>query len=403
MNNNTNNNTTLDNIKNIDSRVYLDNAATTRTDDDAAGLALKLMCDIYANPSSAHAFGFEAEKLLKEARQNILRALNVSASDGTLIFTSCGTESDNMAIRSAVRVRARKGKHIVISDSEHPAVENTVKELEKEGYEASRIPTRGGKIDLEYAKSVLRRDTVLVSCMAVNNETGAIYDIPALARITRLLSPDALFHTDAVQAFTKINPAVFSCADLVSISGHKIHAPKGIGALFVKKGVRVLPLIYGGGQENNLRSGTEAMPAVCAFGLAAKKASEQFDERLRIVADLNKKLREKLSEIPGVSINSGTIGFDPHIMSISVDGIRSELLLRFLSERGVYVSAGSACSSKHADNRVLAAFGLDESTSDSTIRISFSHFNTPEHIDIFVKNLNEGINSLIALKSRQHN
>lgn len=383
--------------------VYLDNAATTRVSERAAEKALEMMRSLYANPSSAHAFGFEAEKALRAARADMLAALGFSAADGTLIFTSGGTEADNLALRGAAHALARRGKHIVLSDSEHPAVENTVRELEKEGFTASRIPTKGGVLDMDFARRALTPDTVLVSCMAVNNETGAVYDIASLARLVKALCPNALFHTDAVQAFTKLPASAWRTADLVSVSSHKIHAPKGAGALFVRKGVRLIPTVSGGGQEGGLRSGTEAVPAVCAMALAAKDAMASFGEDAAHIAALNASLREKCAKIPGVCLNTGTSGFAPHIVSIAVPGLRSEILLRFLSERGVYVSAGSACSSKHADNRVLSAFGLADDRADSTLRVSFSAYNTEKELDVFVRNLNEGINSLISVKPRQHN
>ncbi|MGN1121667.1 MAG: cysteine desulfurase family protein [Eubacteriales bacterium] len=383
--------------------IYLDNAATTRVDPDAAKLAYDMMCSFYANPSSAHAFGFEAEKRLRTAREQVLAALGFSHTDGSLIFTSGGTEADNLALRGCAHALARRGKHIVTTDSEHPAVENTVRELEKEGFTATRLSTKGGKLDFDQARAALTPDTVLVSCMAANNETGAVYDIAALSKLVKALCPHAVFHTDAVQGFTKINSTAFRAADLVSVSAHKIHAPKGAGALFVRKGVRLVPLVAGGGQEGNVRSGTEAMPALCAFGLAAEKAMRDFSARTRHIASLNAYLREKLAFLPEVTVNSGTDGFLPHILSIAIPGIRSEILLRFLGERGISVSAGSACSAKHADNRVLAAFGLEDRIADSTLRISFSHDNTTDELDAFVKNLNEGIRSLTPVKPARHN
>ena len=379
-------------------KIYFDNAATTMTDKDAADIAYKMMTECYANPSSAHSFGFEAEGYVKEAREKIVKALGFKNTDGTLIFTSCGTESDNMAIRGAVKTNARKGKHIVISDAEHPAVESTASELEKEGYTVSRIPTKNGSLDMEFAEKAMTKDTVLVSCMTINNETGAVFDIAGLRKMALRLCPSAFFHTDAVQAFTKIKSFAMTGADLISISGHKIHAPKGIGALWVKKGVRIPALIHGGGQEGGLRSGTEAVPAICAFGLAAEKAMKTFEDDKNHVAGLNEYLREKIAEIPSVTVNTETKFHDAQILSISVQGIRSEIMLRFLADRGIYVSAGSACSSKSSDNRVLAAYGIERSVADSTIRVSFSRYNTSEEIDKFVQNLNEGINSLIKVK-----
>ena len=375
--------------------IYFDNAATTRVSDTAAKAALSAMTELYANPSSAHAFGFEAEKALRAARAAVLAALGFTPSEGSLVFTGSGSEADNLALRGAAHALARRGKHIVLSDSEHPAVENTAKDLEKEGFSVSRISTGGGKLDLDEARAVLTPDTILVSCMAVNNETGAIYDIPSLASLVKALCPYALFHTDAVQAFTKISAGSWKKADLVSISAHKIHAPKGVGALFVRKGVRLVPCITGGGQENGLRSGTEAMPGICAMAAAAKEATADFAALDTQVKQINTYLRERLCLLGGVCINTEPDGFLPHILSIAVPGLRSEILLRFLSERGIYVSAGSACSAKHADNRVLTAFGLPDKIADSTLRLSFSADNTTAECDAFVKALSDAMQTLI--------
>lgn len=375
--------------------IYFDNAATTRVSDTAAQAALSAMTELYANPSSAHAFGFEAEKALRAARAAVLAALGFTPSEGSLVFTGSGSEADNLALRGAAHALARRGRHIVLSDSEHPAVENTAKDLEKEGFTVSRISTESGKLDLDEARAVLTPDTILVSCMAVNNETGAIYDIASLASLAKALCPNALFHTDAVQAFTKIPAGVWKKADLVSVSAHKIHAPKGVGALFVRKGVRLVPCITGGGQENGLRSGTEAMPGICAMAAAAKQATADFAALDAQVKSINAYLRTRLSTLDGVCINTEPDGFLPHILSIAVPGLRSEILLRFLSERGIYVSAGSACSAKHADNRVLSAFGLPDKIADSTLRLSFSADNTTAECDAFVKALSDAMQTLI--------
>ena len=375
--------------------IYFDNAATTRVSDTAAQAALTAMTELYANPSSAHAFGFEAEKALRAARAAVLAALGFTPSEGSLVFTGSGSEADNLALRGAAHALARRGRHIVLSDSEHPAVENTAKDLEKEGFTVSRISTESGKLDLERAREVLTPDTILVSCMAVNNETGAIYDIASLASLAKALCPNALFHTDAVQAFTKIPAGVWKKADLVSVSAHKIHAPNGVGALIVRKGVRLVPCITGGGQENGLRSGTEAMPGICAMAAAAKQATADFAALDAQVKSINAYLRTRLSTLDGVCINTEPDGFLPHILSIAVPGLRSEILLRFLSERGIYVSAGSACSAKHADNRVLSAFGLPDKIADSTLRLSFSADNTTAECDAFVKALSDAMQTLI--------
>ena len=361
--------------------IYLDNAATTRVSEEAAQLAYACMTKLYANPSSAHAFGFEAETALKTARERVLTALGVSPRDGNIVFTSCGTEADNMAVFGAAAVGARKGKHIVISDAEHPAVNNAAKELEKQGCTVSRVPTKGGRLDMDFAGKAITPDTVLVSCMAVNNETGAMFDIASLCALTRKQAPHALFHTDAVQAFTKVPRLADSGADLISLSGHKIHAPKGIGALYIKKGVRMPTRMFGGAQENGLRAGTEALPNIAAFGLAAQTAAANININIAHYGELKQRLTSFLTSHEGFAVNSGDEGFAPHIVSIAVPGIRSEILLRALSAKGIYVSAGSACSSKHADNRVLSAFGLSDAIADSTVRVSFSAYTTNDEID----------------------
>ena len=378
------------------SEIYFDNAATTKTCDIAAKGAFEVMTSLYGNPSSAHAKGLEAEHVLKKARATILSAMGYTAKDGTLIFTSCGTEANNMALFGAYEVLGKRKNNIVISDSEHPSVENCAKELSSKGVEIRRIPTKNGFLDLDFAEKAIDKGTMLISCMLVNNETGAIYDIKALDRIRKSNAPEALLHTDAVQGFCKV-PYSRSClgADLVSVSGHKIHAPKGIGGLFVKKGVRVPIRMFGGGQEGGLRSGTENLAGIHAFSEAVREFMDKKAENLGKIKELKESLIAALSKTcPYVLINSKE-GSANHILSISVPGIRSEIMLRFLSERGIFVSAGSACSSKNADNRVLSNFGLDDKRADSTLRISFSKYNTTDEIISLVNAIDEGNRNLI--------
>jgi len=381
----------------MEREIYLDNAATTRVDDDAAKLAYDVMTSFYGNPSSAHAKGLEAEHLLKKARTQLLNACGYFPKDASVIFTSCGTEASNSAILSAYKSLGKRKKSIVISDSEHPSVENTVRELEKAGVKVYRLSTTGGRLDLDTAGKVINSDTMLVSCMWVNNETGAVYDIKALDSIRRRNAPEAFLHVDAVQGFTHLPYSVSSLgADFISVSGHKIHSPKGVGALIMKKGTKFTPFITGGGQESGLRSGTENLAGICAFGLCCEKAENNKSQRLAYLKELNRFAREQLKSLcPFIRFNTGEDGFASHILSISVPGIRSEIMLRFLSEKGIYVSAGSACSSKSADNRVLSAFGLDNPAADSTLRISFSRCNTKEDIISLADALNEGNSKLI--------
>ena len=378
------------------SEIYFDNAATTRVSDEAAKAAYEVMTQFYGNPSSAHAKGLEAEHILKRARACIFSALGYTPKDGTLLFTSCGTEANNTVFFGVHEVLGKRKSNIVISDSEHPSVEMCARELEKKGVEIRRIPTKGGKLDLSFAEKAIDKGTMLISCMLVNNETGAIYDIKSLDALRKRNAPEAYLHTDAVQGFCKL-PYSLSClgADFISVSGHKIHSMKGVGALFIKKGARVSVRMHGGGQESGLRSGTENLAGIASFGKAAEEYITEKSERLDKIKELFGFAKEILSEkCPYVLINSPENGAE-HILSISVPGIRSEIMLRFLSERGIFVSAGSACSSKNADNRVLTNFGLENRRADSTLRISFSKYNTKDEIQVLANAINEGNGTLI--------
>ena len=377
--------------------IYFDNAATTKVSDAAAKKAFEIMTEYYGNPSSVHDFGYEAEKNLKSARKTVLSLLGSKQRSDELVFTSGGTEANNLAIFGALKAKKHGGKTVFFSDSEHASVYNISKALEKDGYNVKYIPTKGGKLDLQFCEKQFSKDAVLISCMYANNETGAKYDIKALDVLRKKLCPQAVLHTDAVQAFGKTKEALCDCnADLISVSGHKVHAPKGIGALYIKSGVRVLPIIIGGGQEKDIRPGTEALPNIAAFEIACK---EVFDvKNILKVENLKNYLLEKLeADLPQVKVNNPEASL-PHVVSISLPLIKSEVMLRFLSAKGIYISAGSACTSKHRENRVLSAFGLDSVSADCTIRISFCENNTFEEIDVFIKELENGIKSLISLK-----
>ncbi len=381
----------------MEKEIYLDNAATTQVDTDAAHLAFEVMTSLYGNPSSAHAKGLEAEHLLKKARAQVLSCAGYTQKEASAVFTSCGTEASGSAILSAYKALGKRKHTAIISDSEHPSVENTVCELEKSGVKVHRIPSVGGKLHLEFAEKVMTDDVFLISCMALNNETGAIYDVKQLGLLKKRKCPEAFFHVDAVQGFTHLpySLSVFD-ADFISVSGHKIYAPKGVGALIIKKGTRFTPLLLGGGQEGTLRSGTENLPSICAFGLCCEKAEKEKSQRLAHIKELNLYARQVLSkECPFILFNTPCDGFASHILSVSVPGIRSEIMLRFLSKNKIYISAGSACSSKSADNRVLSAFGLDDKVADSTLRISFGIFNTKSDIDALAKAIRDGNGSLI--------
>lgn len=379
--------------------IYFDNAATTQCIESSAKIAYDVMTESYGNPSSVHGKGFFAEKLLKKSRLEVLSALGANDRNYNLVFTASGTEADNLAILGSAKLLTKRGNRILMGNSEHPAVYECKKELEDLGYEVLLIPNTCGAIDFDFISANINSKTVLITHMLINNETGALYDIRKLCRLRDDLSPNCLVHTDAVQAFLKTEKKLSSFgADMISVSSHKIHAPKGAGALLYKKNIRLSPTVFGGNQESGLRSGTEALPSICAFANSAKSLSECATENLMKAEKLYNYALNKLEEIaPQVIINRPK-EFSPYILSIYVPKIKSEVMLRFLSERGIYISAGSACSSKHRENRVLKNFGISDEFADSTIRISFSHLNTEDEIDTFTKSLYDGINLLAKVR-----
>ena len=356
---------------------YLDNSATTRVCPEAAEAALKAMTENYGNPSSTHTKGREAKRLLDESRRQAASALGCTPQE--LVFTSCGSESDNWAILKGAELMRRRGRHVISSAVEHDAVLKSLEELERQGYEVTRLrPDRTGAISVQSVLDALREDTILVSLMLVNNETGAVTDIAAIARAMKKAASQALLHTDAVQAFMKLPFTVKSLgADMISVSGHKIHAPKGIGALYIRNGLKLKPFILGGSQESGRRAGTEAMPQIAAFGAACAAAKALFRENTEHMAALRRLAIEELSrEIPEMVVIGGGA---PHILSISLPGWRSEVLMNFLEEREVYVSKSSACK-KGGRSHVLEAMGLEPRVIDGAIRIGLSRFNTQEDI-----------------------
>ena len=356
---------------------YLDNSATTRVCPEAAEAALKAMTENYGNPSSTHTKGREAKRLLDESRRQAASALGCTPQE--LVFTSCGSESDNWAILKGAELMRRRGKHVISSMVEHDAVLKSLEELERQGYEVTRLrPDRTGAISVQSVLDALREDTILVSLMLVNNETGAVTDIAAIARAIKKAAPQVLLHTDAVQAFMKLPFTAKSLgADMISVSGHKIHAPKGIGALYIRNGLKLKPFILGGSQESGRRAGTEAMPQIAAFGAACAVAKAGFEENARHMAALRSLAIEELSrEIPEMVVIGGGA---PHILSISLPGWRSEVLMNFLEEREIYVSKSSACK-KGGRSHVLEAMGLEPKIIDGAIRIGLSRFNTQEDI-----------------------
>ncbi|MDY4486864.1 MAG: cysteine desulfurase family protein [Candidatus Limivicinus sp.] len=370
---------------------YLDNAATTMVCDEAAQAALAAMTENYGNPSSTHAKGREANRLLETARKQVSAALG--CTPGELIFTSCGSESDNWAIINGAEAMKRKGKHIISSAVEHDAVRRSLDELESRGFEVTRLaPDEKGGISLDSVVSALRDDTILVSLMLVNNETGAVTDISSIAKAVKKACPAALVHTDAVQGFMKVPFSAKSLgADMISISGHKIHAPKGVGALYVKNGVKLKPFIVGGSQENGRRAGTEAMPQIAAFGAACEIARAGMAENIARMQSLRERAVERLSrEIPELVLIGGG---SPHILSISLPGWRSEVLMNYLEAKEVYVSRSSACK-KGGRSHVLEAMGLSSRVIDGAIRIGLSRFTTEEDIDALCAALKEAHDTL---------
>ena len=356
---------------------YLDNSATTRVCPEAAQAALKAMTECYGNPSSTHTKGREAKKLLDESRKQVAEALGCTAAE--LVFTSCGSESDNWAILYGAEYMKRKGNHIISSAVEHDAVRKALDELESRGFSVTRLkPGADGSISVESVLSALRSDTVLVSLMMVNNETGGVTDIAAIAKALKKAGSIALLHTDAVQAFMKIPFSAKTLgADMISISGHKVHAPKGIGALYIRSGLRLKPFIVGGGQENGRRAGTEAMPQIAAFAAACKAGLECRREALEHIRSLKSLCLDTLTrDIPELSFIQAEA---PHILSISLPGWRSEVLMNYLEAQGIFVSKSSACK-KGARSHVLEAVGLSPRQIDGAVRIGFSRFNTEEDV-----------------------
>lgn len=377
--------------------IYFDNAATTRVSNRAAEEAMRVMTEDYGNPSSVHDFGYEAEKLLKNARKKMLAALGSTTRGDELIFTSGGTEANNLAVFGALACRKHEGRTVFFSDSEHASNDKISRALAERGYTVCYIPTRDGRLNLDFCRERLNPNVTLISCMCANNETGALYDIAALDALRREKCPNALLHSDCVQAFCKVRePLCRTGADLISISGHKIHAPKGVGALYIRAGVRVAGILLGGGQEKDIRPGTEALPLISAFAVAAEETGNP--ENLEYVSSLRAYLLDILAkELPDVTPLLPQ-SFTPYVTALVLPNIKSEVMLRYLSAKEIYVSAGSACSSKHRENRVLAAYGLDSRRADCTIRVSFCEYNTKEEIDCFAKALREGIASLASLR-----
>lgn len=371
--------------------VYLDNSATTVCYEEVARLMYRVMCEDYGNPSSMHHKGVEAEKYLRYAKETLAKLLKVNEKE--ILFTSGGTESDNIALIGAAMANHRRGRHLVTTKIEHPAVLQTMAYLENQGFQVTYIPVDyEGRISLSDLERAIRQDTILVSVMHTNNEIGSIQPIAEAGALIKQVNPQILFHVDAVQGFGKfrIYPAKMH-VDMLSVSGHKIHGPKGVGFLYIREGAKVSPIIYGGGQQKGMRSGTENVPGIAGIAKAAEMIYADLDIDMDRMYGLREMLIEGVSGIEDVKVN-GCPGREgaAHIVSLSVRGVRSEVLLHALEERGIYVSAGSACASnKPQTSATLKAIGLERDLWDSTVRFSISVFTTKEEIRYTVQALCE--------------
>lgn len=365
-------------------KVYLDNSGTTRAYDEVGDLVRKVLCEDFGNPSSMHYRGVESEQYIKEAKDTLAKILKVQQKE--IFFTSGGTESDNWALIGAARANKRAGKHLIASSIEHPAILNTLRFLEEEeGYRVTYLPVDVyGRVKLDALQEALCPETILVSIMYVNNEVGSVQPIQEAASIVKAYNKDILFHVDAVQGFGKykIYPKKLK-VDMCSISGHKIHGPKGTGALYIDEHVKIKPILFGGEQQKNIRSGTENVPGIAGLGLAAKTIYQDLDEKVQKMRELKNHFIEGISKIEDTTIHGL---YDetsaPHIISVGFAGIRSEVLLHALEDKGIYVSSGSACASNHPQiSGVLKGIGAKQEYLDATLRFSMSEFTTLEEVD----------------------
>lgn len=370
---------------------YFDNSATTKVLDCVKDAVVDAMCVNYGNAAAKHRKGVEAENLIREAKKAIADTLKVQEKE--ILFTSGGTESNNTALIGTALANRRAGKHLITTGVEHPSIYNTMSFLEEMGFEVTYLPVDHlGHIFLEDLEKAIREDTILVSVMYVNNEVGAVEPIEAISQCIKKKNPKTLFHVDAIQAYGKykIRPKKQGI-DLLSVSGHKIHAPKGVGFLYIRDGVKIRPILFGGGQQKGMRSGTENVPGCVGLGVAAREAYKDFDARIEKLYTLRERLIAGLKPLGGVTINGSEDRTNaPQIVSASFEGIRSEVLLHALEDKGVYVSSGSACSSNHPGiSGTLKGIGVKKELLDSTIRFSLGDLNTEEEVDYAIGVLGE--------------
>lgn len=377
--------------------VYLDNSATTRAYDEVGDVVRKVMCEDFGNPSSMHYRGVDAEKYIKEAKETLAKLMKVQTKE--IFFTSGGTEGDNLALIGSARANKRAGNHLITSSIEHPAILNTMRFLEEEeGFRVTYLPVDSyGRIKLEALKDALCKDTILVSVMYVNNEVGSVQPIMEAASMVKAYNKNILFHVDAVQGFGKyrIYPKKLK-VDMVTASGHKIHGPKGTGFLYIGEDVKIKPIVFGGEQQKNIRSGTENVPGIAGLSLAASMIYENLDEKVAQMRGLKAHFIEEVTKIPQTTIHGL---YDetsaPHIISVGFAGIRGEVLLHALEDKGICVSSGSACASNHpAISGVLKGIGTKKEYLDATLRFSMSEFTTREEIDYTLDTLNELVPAL---------
>ena len=369
--------------------IYLDNSATTKPCTEAVEAIHKALTENWANPSALYGFGIDAARLLRTARHQVAAAMG--AEPDRVFFTSGGTEADNWAIFGTIKRMGKRGKHIITTAIEHHAILNCMKELESQGFEVTYLQPDGlGRITLDSLKAALRKDTIFVSIMMVNNEVGSVMPIEKMAKLTHRMCPDAIFHTDAVQGFLKVPFAAKTLgADLISISSHKIHGPKGVGALYVSPRLKSFPAIMlGGGQEGNYRSGTEGTPAIFGFAAACTAVSATFKEDAKREKEMIASLAEKLSALEGVCING--IHEAPHVLSVSIPSVPTQNTINILQDHGICVSAGSACAKGHRSH-VLTAMKVDPQQIDASFRISLSRETTQDELDVLYKVIRDEI------------
>lgn len=371
--------------------VYLDNSATTKCLPEVAALMTHIMCEDYGNPSSMHRKGVESEKYVRYAREVIAKCMKVQEKE--ILFTSGGTESDNIALIGGAFANSRAGRHIITTRVEHPAVLQTCAYLEEQGFEVTYLPVNAkGVINPADLEKAMNRNTILVSVMHTNNEVGAVQPIEQAGALIKRMNPNTLFHVDAVQGFGKfrIYPKRMNI-DLMSVSAHKIHGPKGVGFLYISEKAKVRPIIFGGGQQKGMRSGTENVPGIAGMAKAVEEIFTDFEPKIHYLYSIKQKFIDGVRTIDGIRIN-GPEGREgaPHVVSVSIQGVRSEVMLHALEDKGIYVSAGSACSSnKPAASATLKAIGVEKQYLDSTLRFSFSLYTTEAEIDYTIQCMKE--------------